>query len=435
MRRQLCLTLCGILLVTAHPLAADDTPAAPPLPNIPDKTFTITDYGAVGDGKTLNTTAIQKAIDACSKAGGGTVLFPSGRFLSGAFTLASNLNLKIDKDSALLFANNRTDLKLSGNGGPACISGTDCHDLSITGAGTIDGQGQIWWSNFRKQETADDADPSPRRPNLINLNRCDRVLVQDILLTNSPMFHLVPRACQNVTVENVRIKAPSNAPNTDGMDPSGWNYLIDHCTFDVGDDCIALKPTTQIDPDRPSCENFTITNCTFLHGHGMSIGGQSNGGLEHLIVRDCTFDSTDAGIRMKSSRIAGGLCENMLYENLTMKNVKNSIMITSYYPRIPPQPQNDPAQPVGARTPIWRHIRITNIKSEDGVNAGQIVGLPEMPVSDIVLSDVSISAGKGLQIANATGIRFENSQIVAKTGPPLTISKADVTGIDPSTGK
>ncbi len=147
--------------------------------------------------------------------------------------------------------------------------------------------------NFRNRQADGDASPPLAGQNLINLNRCNRVLVQDVLLTNSPMFHLVPKACQNVTVQNIHIKAPFNAPNTDGMDPSGWNYLIDHCTFDVGDDCIALKPTTQIDPTRPSCENFTITNCTFLHGHGMSIGGQSNGGLHHLVVRDCTFDGTD----------------------------------------------------------------------------------------------------------------------------------------------
>jgi polygalacturonase len=434
MLNRWCLTLCTILLMSAWSIAADDLPA-PPLPTIPDKTFTITDNGAVGDGKTLNTTAIQKTIDECSKAGGGTVLLPTGRFLTGALTLASNLNLKIDKDSTLLITDNPADLKLSGKGGPACISATDCHDLSITGTGTIDGQGKIWWTNFRNQQAGGDAGSSSRRPNLINLNRCNRVLVQDVLLTNSPMFHLVPKACQNVTVQNIHIKAPSNAPNTDGMDPSGWNYLIDHCTFDVGDDCIALKPTTKIDPARPSCENFTITNCTFIHGHGMSIGGQSNGGLHHMIVRDCTFDSTDAGIRMKANRGVGGLVEDLLYENLTMKNVKNSILITSYYPRIPPQPQNDPAQPINATTPIWRHIRINNVKSEDGINAGQIAGLTEMPVSDIVFTNVSISAGKGMQIANATGIRFENSQIIAKTTPPLTINKADVTGIDPATGK
>jgi polygalacturonase len=386
--------LFALALTAANSLAAEqDQPA---LPIIPDKTFTITDYGAIGDG---------------------------------------NLNLQIEKDATLLISDEPADIKSSSKGSFGCISVADCHDLSITGQGTIDGQGQKWWSKFHKPKEGDTA-PVTRRPYLLQITKCNHLLVQDVLLTNSPMFHLVPKECQNVTIRNVQIKAPATAPNTDGIDPSGWNFLIDHCTFNVGDDCIALKPTSQIDPDQPSCQNFTITNCTFLHGHGMSIGGQTNGGLKHLIVRDCTFDGTDAGIRMKAARGAGGLVEDITCENLTMKNVKNTIMITSFYPKIPAEPQDDPAQQVDETTPIWRHIRISNLTSEDSINAGQIIGLAEMPVSDVVLDHVSISAKKGLQIVNAVGVQFKDSQILIDgKSPALIVAKADVTGIDPATGK
>ena len=154
------------------------------------------------------------------------------------------------------------------------------------------------------------------------------------------MFHLVPRACREVTIDSIHIKSPANSPNTDGIDPSGFDYLITNCTIDTGDDNIALKPRPIPDPLHLSCENFLIEGCTFLHGHGMSIGGGSNGGVRNMVVRDCRFEDTDAGIRLKSGRDRGGLVENLTYENLTMKRVKTSIMITSYYPEIPARSRN-----------------------------------------------------------------------------------------------
>ncbi len=408
-----------------------------PLPQIPAKTFNVMDYGAIADGKISCTAAIQKAIDECSKAGGGTVLFPAGSYLTGPFTLASNLNLHVEKNATILTSDNPGDYTIDARGFNNCIEARNCHDLAITGAGTIDGQGAIFWKNYVKAKDAPaDAPSPPHRPYMIALQNCRRVLVQDILLTNAPCFHLVPKTSQDVTIKNIRIKAPVKSPNTDGIDPSGRNFLITGCTFDVGDDCIALKATSRIDPDQPACENFTIADCTFLHGHGMSIGGQSYGGLRHMVVRDSTFDGTEAGIRLKASRGFGGLVEDVTYENLAMKHVKFPIMITSFYPSIPKNPEEDAAQPVTKTTPIWRNIRISHLTSQEGENAGRILGLGEMPVMDVVLSDVSISAKKPMDIINARGIRFEDSKIVVATkGPAVIVLKSEVTGIDPATGK
>jgi polygalacturonase len=386
------------------------------------------DYGAVGDGKTLNTTALQKAIDACAAAGGGTVEIPAGRFLTGPLTLGSSMNLQVDRNATLLLSDDPALYPVTNKRFQDCLSAKGAHDVAVTGGGTIDGQGAFWWGHYVKS--------GPHRPFLLVLTGCRRVLIRDITLTNSPMFHLVPQKCQDVRIENIHIVAPDTAKNTDGLDPSGWNFLITGCTFNVGDDCIAIKPSGRIDPDQPSCRDFLITNCTFAHGHGLSIGGQTPGGLDGLTVRDCTFEGTDAGIRLKASRGAGGAVENLTYENLTMKGVKNAIDITSYYKGNSPgegkiDAAQDTAQPVTATTPAWRHIHITNVTASGGRSAGRMIGLPEMPLSDITLTNVTLSARDGLQIVHAQDVRFINSRVTVTHGAPVLLEDAKVTGLGP----
>jgi polygalacturonase len=398
-------------------------------PIIPNSTFNIKDFGGVGDGKTLNTDAFHEAVAACVKAGGGTIDIPAGTFFTAPFVLDSNINLHLEAGSVIQFSDRIADLKVTEAGFDNDISARDCHDVAITGSGRIDGNGAYFWRNFVEPKNDPYDDPwMPHRPRLINLTRCTRVLVQGVTLTNSPMFHLVPAQCRDVTIDGVTIKSPSNSPNTDGIDPSGVNFVITRCTFDTGDDDIAVKGSARYDPKNFSCENFLVSNCTFLHGHGMSIGSESSGGVRNMLVRDCTFDGTEAGIRLKSPRGRGGVAENLTYENLTMKNVRNSILITSWYPKIPTHPEQYPAHPVNDRTPIWRHIRISNVTSVGGDIAGQIVGLPEMLVDDVVLDNVHIAAHKPMQIIHARGIRFINCDISGSSGKPF-LYDAQVEGL------
>ncbi len=405
------------------------------LPSIPSRKFNIRDFGARGDGTTFDTAAIEQAVAAAAKAGGGTVVVPPGRYLTKPFQLVSSLNLRLEAGATLLLSADVADYALPGGKDRQCISAERCHDIAVTGKGTIDGQGSAWWPRYKKSYVPPaGAPPLPHRPLLLFFSRCERLLIQDVTLTNSPMFHLVPSECVDVTVKNVRILAPADSPNTDGLDPSGWNYLITGCTFDVGDDCIALKPTPHFRKHEPSCRNFLIAHCRFLHGHGMSIGSQTAGGVSDLTVRDCTFDGTNAGIRLKSDRDRGGLVENLTYERLTIRNVKLPILIESYYPKLPKDLGKDPAQPIAALTPIWRHIRIEHVDISGSLTAGQIVGLPEMPVEDIILTDVRIGARRGLQVVHARGIRFVKSHVHAAQGPALIVQDADVSGIDPITG-
>ena len=418
----------------AQPSTSAPLPTATPkiaLPHIPSKLFTVTDFGAAGDGKTKNTIALQKTIAACGAAGGGIVRVPPGRFLTGPLTFVSGMELRLEKGAVLLLSDDRADFKLTNNRYEDAFSAQNCKDIAITGDGTIDGQGAAWWARFDKKDTK-----SPHRPFLVVLTNCQRVLVKGITLANSPMFHLVPQKCQDVTIESVHVTAPAKAPNTDGIDPSGWRFHITGCTIDVGDDNIAVKPSGKIAPDQPSCRDFLIEDCTFIHGHGMSVGGQTPGGLNGMVVRHCTFQDTEAGIRLKAPREAGGLVENLRYENLTMKRVKVPILITSYYngnspvKTAPVDPDQDPAQTVTATTPIWRHIRIKNISAVDSKIAGQILGLAEMPIEDIILSDVKLSAHTGMQVVHAKGIRFERSQVTAQVGAALIVEHAYVQGLD-----
>ena len=418
------------LAIAASSFAAEITVAPP---QIPDRVFKVTDHGAVGDGTTDNTAAITKAIAACKEAGGGIVLVPAGKFLTGPFDLASKINLKIDEGATLVLSDSTDAYPVDDdNRHRMCIFAKNCTDIAITGKGTIDGHGDKWWAAFRKIKGTPDEKKHPRRPNLIDLTQCQRVLVKDVLLKDPPMFTVVPRDCDDVTFDGVRFSAPDESPNTDGIDPSGRNYLITRCDFDTGDDCIAFKPQRIRKDGGPACENILITDCTFRHGHGLSIGGQSNAGMRNLTVRNCTFEGTDAGIRMKAPRGEGGLVEDLTYENITMRNVKVPIFITSYYPnsKTPKQPDKDPPQAVAATTPIWRNIRIINLQATDCPEAGRIFGLPEMPVSNVTLENVQISAKSGMQIFNAKQIQFKGSSIKAQEGPAVVIGNAEVIGLD-----
>ena len=394
-----------------------------PLPVIPSAVFNITNYGAVGDGATLDAAAIQKAIDACSAAGGGTVMVPAGNFLTMPFKLVSRINLHLDKDATILISDDVTNYPIVKNRYVDSITASDAHDLEISGEGTIDGQGAAWWKAFR------DNPAMTHRPYMIKLSDCTRVLVTGVTLQNSPMFHLVPQNCTDVTIQDIRIDSPSNAPNTDGIDPSGWNFLIRNCVIDTGDDNIAIKPNAG---RAPGDKSFTVMNCEFLHGHGMSIGSGSRSGVEDLVVSNCTFNGTDSGIRIKTPRGNGGLVRNLTYENITMANVKNPIYINDYYPEqtVPKNPSTEKAEPVNDRTPIIKNITIRNLTVTNCPNAGTIRGVPEMPVSDVTFSNVTISSQTGMTIHNARGIRFINSRITVDTGNTLTTWNTEVTGLE-----
>lgn len=410
-----------------HPKRADDPPdVAPAQPVIPDRTFNVADYGAKGDaGVTVNTEPFRRAIAAVKAAGGGTLVVPAAKeaYFTGAFDLCSNLNLRLEKGATILFSPAFSDYRELGNSNRyrPLVLGRDLHDIELSGQGTLDGNGTAWWPEawrYKAVARAEHArgDTSPR-PIMVSLVHCQRVRVEGITFTDSPVFNLVPSNCDDVTVEGITISNPGTSPNTDGIDPKGdRRVLIAHCNISTGDDCVALGGN---DPES----DILITDCTFGFGHGCSIGSGTTGGLRNLVVRRCSFDGTDTGVRLKSGRSRGGKVENVVYEDLTMKNVGVAISISSYYNNTPiDSASQDAAQPVNATTPFWSNIVIRDVVATAcRKNAGLIFGLPEAPVKAVTLEDVSIEAPVGLKIANAQRITLRRVKITAASGPDLIV--------------
>jgi polygalacturonase len=401
--------------------------------------FDVRNFGAVADGKTDCTAAIQKALDTCNGTG-GTVSFPPGTYLSKPLTIYTKTTVLLEKNATLLASPVQADylrdggdwLKARSSGEfTPFISGSDLTNVTIAGNGVIDGNGGVWWPEAEKARQRVAGYTLPR-PNLIVINRAKNLRLSGIKLTNSPKYHFVPANCEDVVVDHVTIVSPVGAANTDGIDPGNCrNVTITHCTIDTGDDDIAIKSGRKVPGREFGCENITVTDCTFLHGHGLSIGSETVGGVRGLTVKNCTFDDTENGIRIKSRRGKGGLVQDLSYSDITMTNVRPAVSLACYYEDSSQAkfPTNDLAQAVTATTPIFRHIHISNLTAYSVKDAGLIIGLPESTVDDVVFKDVHIYAETGLSIANAKGVQFIDSTITVKEGTPDNVYNAEVAGL------
>ena len=366
-------------------------------------------YGAKGDGKTKDTAAIQKAIDDCAQKKGGTVRLSAGTYLSAPIVLKSNITLQIDKGATLLASTDRADypakLEFHVPDMQPFVGAENAENIAITGEGTIDGNGESWWIEARSVKDHGVLGNHPR-PKLIILDHCKHVRVEGVTIQNSPMWQLVPYYTDDIVIRNVRILAPADSPNTDAIDPfSSSNVVIDHVYADVGDDNVAIKsgPINSPGPDSPS-RNITITDCTFKHGHGVSIGSEIAGGAQNVKAERIHFEGTDNGIRVKANRDRGNDVSGLVFRDIEMKDVKNAIVISEYYPKVMPPEDNAP-QPMGRLTPRFHDIVLENVQAVNSETAGAIVGLPESPVQDVVMRNVKIKAGTGLSVgfASVTG--------------------------------
>jgi len=404
--------------------------------------FDVRQFGTRGDGKTLDTVAIQAALDACGKAGGGTVKFSPGIYLSQPLTLRTKTAMLLEEGATLLASPTQSDFLKDGGDWLTAksnddfipfISGKNLTDIAITGQGTIDGNGANWWGPAEEARTRKPGHPPLPRPDLVVLNNCKNVHLAGVKLINSPRSHLVLNNCEEAVIEGVTVRSPAGAANTDGMDPIDCrNVTITRCTVDTGDDNIAIKSGKKVEGRKFSCENITVTDCDFLHGHGMSIGSATVGGVHHVVVKNCRFENTDNGLRIKSGRDRGGLVEDISYSDITMKNVHPAISIVCYYQYSTNDkyPENDPAQPISETTPRFRNVCISNVTATCTQDAGLIVGLPESLVSNVVLDNVRITAETGLTIRDAKGIQFKNSTISVKAGPLFSAENAEVEGLE-----
>lgn len=360
------------------------------LPVFKKDTFHITRFGAVADGVTLNTNAINNAINACAQKGGGVVLVPTGMWLTGPIVLKSNVNLHLQKNAVLQFtedfsqyplvAGNWEGLPQMRNQSP--ISATGATHIAITGSGIIDGAGDAWrmvkkdkltesnwkkllasggvlsddkktWypseSSFKgskfKNPGAIAPDKTPAfyqevkdflRPNLLVLINCSRILLEGVTFQNSPAWCLHPLMSNHITVRNLQVKNPWYAQNGDGIDlESCSNVLVENSTFDVGDDGICIKSGRDEEGRKRGMptQDVIIRNCTVYQAHGgFVVGSEMSGGAKNIYVSNCTFMGTDIGIRFKTTRGRGGVVENIYINNITMRDiVGEAILFDMYY--------------------------------------------------------------------------------------------------------
>ena len=406
-------------------------------------------YGAKADGTTKDTAAIQKAIDDCSAGkGGGTVVLEAGTYLSAPILLKSNMTLELKKDAILFGSPDHADYPIiqefRQDGHQALVSAVNATNVSITGEGTIDGNGQAWWRSMRG-EGPPPATPlnvnnganvagsgiaagQAARPRLVVFDHCKHVSITGITVKNSPFWQIVPYYSDDVVMRNIRVTATLPSPNTDAIDPfSSSNVVIDHVYADTGDDDVAIKSglANSSGGDEPS-KNITITDCTFDHGHGVSIGSEIAGGAQNIRVERVKFTGTDNGIRIKAARDRGADVSNISFKDITMDSVKNPILITEYYPRAGTLAEV-PAMPVTRLTPMFHGITIENVTATNSGNSGSIVGLPESPVLNLTLKNVHISGKTGMLIAYAK-VTTDDLTVKADTGDALQIaSTATVT--------
>lgn len=397
-------------------------------------TYDVLHFGAIPDGTVLNTRSLQNALDACERKGGGRVLIPAGRYLTGALNLHSNIDLHLEQGATLLFSENPDDYPTVSTrwGGLECHAYSPClysshaENVSLSGGGVIDGQGQRWWRRYfdlhQEKSIPNDREilfgelnedaglrvgDSPYtewrlqhlRPALVQFFNCRRVRLEGLLLQNSPFWNTHIVYCDNVTIQGVTFQNPSGAPNGDGLDiDSSTNIRVSDCHFDVNDDCLCLK--SGIDEDgrrvnRPT-ENVVVTNCTMLRGHGgVVFGSEIAGGIRNVCVSNCIFIGTDRGIRFKANRARGGFVEDISISNIIMKDVQCPFVINSHYVcGHDPEDEilfGDAPQPVTEKTPSFRNISVYNFTAR-GVTcaAAYISGLPESPVTGLRFDNVEI---------------------------------------------
>ena len=381
-------------------------------------------YGAKGDGATKDTAAIQKAIDVCAEKGGGTVELSAGTYVSAPILLKSNINFHLDKGATLLGSPDHGDyppqIEFHLPDLQPLVGAVHATNVSITGEGTIDGNGKSWWEEARGIKDHGVLGTGHPRPKLIILDHCKHVRVEGVTIQNSPMWQLVPYYSDDIVISNIRVTAPPNAPNTDAVDPfSSSNIVIDHLYADTGDDDIAIKsgPINSAGPDDPS-RNIVIQDCTFLHGHGLSVGSELSGGAQNIVAERIHFDGTDNGIRVKANRDRGNDVGNFVFRDIDMKNVKVAVLISEYYPKVMP-PDNEAPQPVGRLTPHFHDIVLENVTATGSGTAGVIVGLPESPVLGVVLKNVKISAETGMSIGYAE-VTGSDVTVTAAKGEAIT---------------
>jgi len=418
-------------------------------PEFPNRNLDIRRYGAVGDGRTDCSAAFRSAVAACAESGGGHVIVPEGRFLTGPIHLASRVDLHVRKGGTIAFSripSNYLPAVLTRFEGVELMSyspliyAIDCENVAVTGEGTLDGQADntYWWpwkgntaygwktgdprqaeARQRLFQMAEDGIPPARRmfgegsylrPSFIQPYRCRNVLIEGLTILNSPMWEIHPVLSRNVTIRNVTVT--THGPNNDGCNPESCrDVLIDRCHFDTGDDCIAIKSGRNADGRRlavPS-ENIIVRDCVMRDGHGgVTIGSEISGGVRNVFAENCLMDSPnlDRALRFKNNAARGGVLEHIYMRNVTVGQVADAVLsIDLLY--------EEGAN--GAFTPVVRDVEMRNVTSRQSVYALYIRALERSTISDIRIVDCAFSnVARPSVVERVSGLEIRNTRINGK---------------------
>jgi len=461
MKNKILLFLVSLVLISCKIEKEKRTAASPwdtmksieklvEVPVFKDKTYSVVDFGAVAGGFFDSTVAINRAIRTCSNEGGGKVLIPSGKYLSGPINLENNVNLHLEEGAEILFSTNPLDYPIV----HTSYEGTELmnyspliyaykkSNIAVTGKGVLNGQASNenwwWWSGsetygwskgmpnqkdplnlFRLMDMAEEGvSVSERvfgeghylRPTFVDFFECTNVLLKDIKIINAPFWVIHPMKSSNVTIDGVTVQ--SHGPNNDGCDPEySKNVIIKNCTFNTGDDCIAIKSGRNADGRRvaiPS-ENIVVKNCKMIDGHGgVVIGSEISAGVRNVFVDNCVMDSPnlERAIRIKTNSKRGGLIENVYVRNLEVGQVKEAVLKINMFYGIYGNQEGD-------FIPRVRNVFLENINVKNGGQYGILAkGYKESPIENITLKNVVIEkVDNPYSIENLQGLKFVNTHI------------------------
>lgn len=404
--------------------------------------------GIMPGSDALCTEAIQTAIDELAAQGGGHLIVPRGTWVTGPIQLRSNIDLHLNKGAKLLFTTDKREyIKPDKKGrvpskAVACVSASKCENVGITGPGALDGQGFYWrpikWKKIMSGSDEDRAawyyakslggtcipnasgkdtiwypfnihdeqgNPIPNiaesateqenyRYHLVSLQDCKNVLVQDVTITNSPKFHLVPARIENLIIDNVTIWCPWWAQNGDAMDiGNSRRVLVVNTRLNCGDDGICMKGGVgQSGVERGPNSDFLILNDTVYHAHGgFVIGSEFSGGMNKLVVKNCFFDGTDIGLRFKSAPGRGGWCKDIYCEDIIMRNIKEDAIFfeAGYADKAVGRSATD-KDDKEAFFPDWANFTFRNITAANIRSFVKATGIKGKPVHDITLENVQV---------------------------------------------
>ena len=444
-------------------------------PIFPANRVSIVDFGAVADGETMNTRAINTAIQACAKKGGGTVVVPAGMWLTGPIEFENSIDLQVDVGAVVLFSPRFEDYPMPAKGARVTspIYGQGLTNIAITGKGMFNGNGQhwrpvkkekltdrqwkdlvasggvvtsdgkMWWpskeamngESYLRNLRTTNKKPMPEeiagareflRPTMVDFSDCKNVLIDGPTFTNTPGWVIHPTDCENVIIRNTTVINNWWGQNTDAADISGCrNVLFYKNVLNAGDDGICMKSGANKKKEF-ALENVVIADCIVYHGHGgFVIGSNTDGGMRNISVKNCTFIGTDIGLRFKSARDRGGKVEKIYVDGVRMKDIATSaILFDLFYDG---NGDNDPNK---VKIPYFRDFNIKNVVCDGAADAVFVRGLSDAPIQSISLKNISITSQRAMTMEDADGFSLNNVRLNFKSGPVLSAKNVKNTELE-----